>query len=280
MRGNRALRRLCRSRVTVASALFLFLLVSVAAFGDRIAPYSPYDPDFDSVAESPSPLHWLGTDELGRDILSRLIYGARTSLLIGIAVQTSAGAIGALVGLASGYYGGIADITLMRLVDVLYSFPSFLLVVVMVSVLDPGTWSIIITLSFVTWPLYARLVRGQVLSLREQEFVLATHALGATDTRILLRHILPNTLGVIVVQFTLGIGYVIMAEASLSFLGIGIRSPHVSWGAMINKGREYFLGYPHMTLFPSIVLALTVLAFNLLGDGLRDALDPRLDKGS
>jgi len=204
-----------------------------------------------------------------------MIYGARTSLFVGLSVQTATSLIGTLVGLFAGYYGGIADMVLMRAVDIVYSIPSFLLVVFMLSLFEPGVWSIVAILSFVNWPFTARLVRGQVLSIKEKEFILAIQSIGAGDGRVLCRHILPNIYDLIIVQFTLGIGYVIMAEAGLSFLGIGILSPHPSLGGMIAKGREYFLGFPHISLFPSFMLGLMIMALNFLGDGLCDALDPK-----
>ncbi|MGQ9584410.1 MAG: ABC transporter permease [Anaerolineae bacterium] len=271
-----AWRRLKRNRAAVGSMVFLILLVLVAIAAPLLTPHSPYTPDFSLALQPPSPEHPLGTDELGRDLIARLLYGARVSLAVGLVVQTIAIGAGCLLGLAAGYFRGIVDTVLMRLVDIMYAFPSFLFAVFMVAFLRPSPFSIILVLTLVGWPFPARLIRGQVLSLREWEFVSAARVVGANSWRIMVRHILPNALSVLIVHFTIGIADVIMAEAGLSFLGIGIRPPNPTWGGMIAKGREYFRSFPHLALYPSIALGLTVLAFNFLGDGLRDALDPRL----
>ncbi len=255
---------------------FLVALILAAVAAPLLTPYSPVTPDFGHTLQSASSTHPLGTDELGRDLVARLLYGARVSLAVGLVVQAIALAVGTFLGLVAGYVGGTVDLVLMRLVDIMYAFPSFLFAVFMVALLNPSTASIILVLSLVGWPFPARLLRGQALGLREHEFVAAARAVGATDWRIMLRHILPNALGPLIVQLTIGIADVIMAEAGLSFLGIGIRPPNPTWGGMIAKGREYFRSYPHLAIYPSIALGLTVLAFNYLGDGLRDALDPRL----
>jgi ABC-type dipeptide/oligopeptide/nickel transport system permease subunit len=260
----------------VISVVFLVVLILAAIFAPLLTPYDAYAPDFAQTLQSPSPQHPLGTDELGRDMLTRLLYGARVSLAVGLIVQTSALTFGALLGLAAGYFGGATDTVIMRGVDIMYAFPNFLFAVFMVSILSPSILSIILVLAVVGWPFAARLVRGQVLSLREWEFVEAARVVGASNWRIMTRHILTNTLSPLIVAFTIGIAGVIMAEAGLSFLGIGIRPPNPTWGGMIAKGRQYFRSYPFLALYPSIILGLTVLAFNFLGDGLRDALDPRL----
>jgi len=273
-----AFRRLERNKAALVSAIFLLLLVFVAIFAPIVAPYSPYETDFAQVRALPSAEHWLGTDELGRDILSRLIYGARVSLFVGVTVQTMATFVGIVLGLVAGYYAGMTDIFIMRAVDIMYAFPNFLFAVFMVSLLEPSVGSVILTLSLASWPFVARLVRGQVLSLKNREYVMAAKVIGAPDRAIMRRHILPNAFSPIIVQFTLGIAGVIMAEAALSFLGIGIRPPNPTWGGMISKGREFFRTSPHLAIYPSIVLGLTMIAFNFLGDGLRDALDPRMKK--
>lgn len=273
-----ALKRMVRNRAAVAAALFLLLLTLVAVFAEVIAPYDPLTPDFARIRQPPTPEHILGTDEVGRDILSRIIYGARISLYVGLVVQTASTVIGITLGLIAGYYGGLVDILIMRAVDIMYAFPNFLFAVFMVSLLTPDTHSVILTLTLVGWPFSARLVRGQVLSVKKQEYVLAARALGLRDWHIIVRHVFPNTLTPIIIQYTLGIATVIMAEAGLSFLGIGIRPPTPTWGGMITKGREFFRSTPHLAIYPSIVLGLTMLAFNFLGDGLRDALDPRMKR--
>jgi peptide/nickel transport system permease protein len=271
-----AWRRLKRNRAAVGSLIFLLTLIAAAIAAPLLTPYSPFKPDFDQALMSPSTEHPLGTDELGRDMVARLIFGARVSLGVGLIVQTLSIVFGTLIGLVSGYFGGLVDGILMRFVDIMYAFPNFLFAVFMVALLEPSAISIILVLSIVGWPFPARLVRGQVLSLRKLEYVEAARVVGASDWRIMLRHILANTLSVLIVQFTLGIAAVIMAEAGLSFLGIGIRPPNPTWGGMIAKGRQYFRSFPYLALYPSALLGLTVLAFNFLGDGLRDALDPRL----
>lgn len=271
-----AWRRLKHNKGAVGGLIFLIALVLAAIAAPLLTSHSPVTPDFVRTLQSASRTYPLGTDELGRDLVARLLYGARVSLAVGLVVQAIALAVGTLLGLVAGYVGGVADLVLMRLVDIMYAFPSFLFAVFMVALLSPSTGSIILVLSLVGWPFPARLLRGQALGLREHEFVAAARAVGATDWRIMLRHILPNALGPLIVQLTIGIADVIMAEAGLSFLGIGIRPPNPTWGGMIAKGREYFRSYPHLALYPSIALGLTVLAFNYLGDGLRDALDPRL----
>ncbi len=273
-----AWRRLRRNRAAIAGGIYLVLLIASAIAAPLLTPYSPFEPDMGAVLQDPSAEHLLGTDELGRDMVTRLLYGARVSLAVGLVVETIAITVGTLVGLTAGYYGGLADIALMRAVDIMYAFPDFLFSIFMVSFLEPSTRSIILVLSVVSWPLAARLIRGQVLSLREWEFVQAARVIGASNNRIMLRHILTNTLSPLIVNFTIGIAGVILAEAGLSFLGIGIAPPNPTWGGMIAKGRQYFRSYPELALYPSIALGLTVLAFNFLGDGLRDALDPRMRK--
>jgi len=270
--------RMSRNRAAVVSALFLLLLVLAAIFADFIAPYDPSAADFMALRQPPSLQHIMGTDEVGRDIFSRVLFGARISLTVGFIVQTTATFTGILLGMLAGYYGGMTDLVIMRAVDIMYALPAFLFAVFMVSILTPNINSVILTLTLVGWPFIARLMRGQVLALREQEYVIAAQALGARHWQIMLYHILPNSLSPIIVQYTLGIATVIMAEAGLSFLGIGIRPPTPTWGGMITKGREYIRTEPHLVLYPSIVLGLTMIAFNFLGDGLRDALDPRMKK--
>lgn len=273
-----ALRRLMRNRAAVVSALFLLLLVAMALLADVISPYSPIAADFANIRMPASPAHFLGTDEVGRDLFTRIIYGARISLFVGVVVQTVSTLIGILLGTVAGYYGGIVDTVIMRAVDIMYSLPNFLFAVFMVSLLTPDIGSVILTLTLAGWPFSARLMRGQALLMKKSEYVLAAEAVGAGSWRIMLFHVLPNSLTPIIVQYTLGIATVIMAEAGLSFLGIGIRPPNPTWGGMINKGREFIRTSPHLAIYPSIILGLTMIAFNFLGDGLRDALDPRMKK--
>ena len=272
-----ALRRMFRNRAVALSAIFLGLLINVAIAAPLLVPYDPEAPDFDHIRETPTANHLLGTDEIGRDTLSRVIYGARISLYVGIVVQTVSTFIGITLGLIAGFYGGFLDLAIMRAVDIMYALPNFLFAVFMVSILKPTTASVILTLILAGWPFSARLMRGQVLATKQEEYVVAAQAIGAQKRQIMLRHVLPNSLTPIIIQFTIGIAGVIMAEAGLSFLGIGIRPPTPTWGGMINKGREFIRSSPHLAIYPSIVLGLTMIAFNFIGDGLRDALDPRMN---
>lgn len=271
-----AWRRLRRNRAAVASLAFIVVLVLFVTTAPLLGLPDPLEQDLERTNEAPSAAHPLGTDELGRDVLSRLVHGGRVSLLVGLVVQGATAAIGLSLGLVAGYYGGSADMIIMRVVDTMYAFPPFLFAVFMAAILPPSVWSIVLVLVIVGWPWEARVTRGIVLSLKQSEFVAAAQAVGAASGRIMFRHILPNALSPIIVGFSIGIAGTIIAESGLSFLGIGIRPPTPSWGGMIDRGRLFLRVYPHLAVYPSIALALTVLAFNFLGDGLRDALDPRL----
>lgn len=248
---------------------------AVAILGPWVAPHDPDAQNLTRRLEEPSGEHLLGLDELGRDVLSRLIYGARVSVLVGLAVVLLAGSVGTLVGAISGYVGGRVDTLLMRVTDVFMAFPGILLAIALVAILGPALEHVVLALVVIGWVGYARLVRGQVLQIREQEFVVAARAQGVRPGRILIFHILPNVLPMLVVQASLGMAAAILAEASLSFLGMGIQPPTASWGAMINAGRSHLLDAPHLTMFPGLAILLTVMALNFLGDGLVDALDPR-----
>lgn len=240
-----------------------------------LAPYDPSDQRLERRLEGPSREHPLGLDELGRDILSRLIYGARVSIGVGLAVVILAGVLGTFIGSVSGYLGGRVDQALMRLADVFMAFPGILLAIALVAVLGPALEHLVLALVVIGWVGYARLVRGQVLQVREHEFVTAARSIGARGTAILLRHILPNVLPMLLVQASLGMAGAILAEAGLSFLGLGIQAPTPSWGAMINAGRGHLLDAPHLALSPGIAILVTVMGLNFLGDGLVDYLDPR-----
>jgi peptide/nickel transport system permease protein len=239
-------------------------------------PYSPYAVDFLHIAEGPDGTHWLGTDELGRDVASRVVHGARVSLLIAGAVQIGATCLGLCVGLAAGYARPRADAVVMAIVDMAYGFPPLLIVLVIAALLPPGVWSIVLAFTLVSWPQPARLMRGQVLSLRNREFVLAAVALGAPAPRILFRHVLLNSADVLVVHFTQAFATVVMGEAALSYLGLGIPASQPSWGMMIAKGREYFLSAPHILLAPMLALMVTVVSLNALGDSLTALLERRV----
>jgi peptide/nickel transport system permease protein len=237
----------------------------------------PYDPAAQQLAlrlEGPSPAHWFGLDELGRDISVRVLAGARISLLVGLVVVGVSSTIGIALGSIAGYFGGRIDEAISRVIDILLAFPGLLLAIALVAVLGPSLTNVVLALSLIGWVGYARLVRGQVLRARELEFVQAARALGATTPRVLVRHVIPSTLPAMTVQATLGMGAAILAEAALSFLGLGVQPPTPSWGTMLSYGRGHLLDAPHLTIFPGIAIALLVLGFNFLGDGLRERLDP------
>jgi len=251
------------------------LLVAAALVGPFVAPYEPNAMALERRLESPSADHPLGLDELGRDVLSRLLAGARVSVAVGLAVVGLAGTLGTLLGAAAGAAGGRWDAALMRAADVFLAFPGILLAIALVAVLGPALRHVVLALVVIGWVGYARLARGQVLQLREQEFVLAARAAGVPPGRLMLRHLLPNVLPIVIVQASLGLAGAMLAEASLSFLGLGIQPPTPSWGAMIDAGRSHLLDAPHVTLAPGLAIALSVLSLNFLGDALVDRLDPR-----
>jgi ABC-type dipeptide/oligopeptide/nickel transport system permease subunit len=257
------------------SAIVL-LLFATALLAPELAPYHYAHQNLDLRQLPPGPGHWLGTDELGRDILSRLIYGARVSLTVAVVVEAIELLFGATLGLLAGYFGGPLDSGIMRLTDMMFAFPDILLAILITAILGPSLFNVFLALALVGWPGMVRLVRGQVLRLREEEFVQAARAAGAGHARIIVRHLLPNVLGVILVAATVGMGGVILAESTLSFLGIGVQPPYPSWGSMIQAAWLYRRSNPLMTLWPAAALAMAVTAFNFLGDGLRDWLDPRM----
>ena len=260
--------------MTRVGALIVLVAVLAALVGPMVAPYDPADQNLALRLEGPTGLHWFGLDELGRDIFARVLSGARISLLVGLVVVGVSATIGVAMGSVAGYFGGRIDEAISRLIDILLAFPGLLLAIALVAVLGPSLTNVVLALSVIGWVGYARLVRGQVLRTRELEFVQAAKALGATTSRILMRHIIPTTLPAVTVQATLGMGGAILAEAALSFLGLGVQPPTPSWGTMLNYGRGHLLDAPHLTIFPGLAIAILVLGFNFLGDGLRDALDP------
>ena len=245
-----------------------------AIFGPALAPFDPADQQLALRLEGPTGRHWFGLDELGRDILARVLSGARISLLVGLVVVGVSSAVGIALGSIAGYFGGRIDEAISRVIDILLAFPGLLLAIALVAVLGPSLTNVVLALSLIGWVGYARLVRGQVLRARELEFVQAARALGASTLRILTRHVIPTTLPAVTVQATLGMGGAILAEAALSFLGLGVQPPTPSWGTMLSYGRAHLLDAPHLTIFPGLAIAVLVLGFNFLGDGLRDALDP------
>jgi len=241
-----------------------------------LAPADPLEQDLSVRLKPPSSAHWLGADQLGRDVLSRILFGTRISLTIGLVVVGSAGTFGTLVGLIAGYRRGLVDEALMRVTDVFLAFPALILAMAITGALGPNLNNAMIAIAVVTWPVYARLARAQVLSLREREFVEAARALGASPGRIIWHHLLPNSLAPILVQASFDMGGAILSAAGLSFIGFGAQPPTPEWGVMISEGRKFISTQPWLSLFPGLAILLTVTAFNLIGDGLRDALDPRL----
>lgn len=253
----------------------LLLLIGAAFLAPLIAPYDPTRQDLESDLLSPSKTHLLGTDKLGRDVWSRVLYGARISLLVGLSTVTISSLLGLSLGSLSGYFGGWVDQIFMRLVDILMAFPGILLAIAFTAVLGPGLNHVILALCLIGWTGYARLVRGEILALREREYIHAARALGCSARRIVVLHMLPNLLSPLLIQATFGMAAAIIAEGSLSFLGLGVEPPTPSWGSMLNEGRQFLLVAPHLTTFPGLAMMVTVLALNMIGDGLRDRLEKR-----
>ncbi|MGB8061918.1 MAG: ABC transporter permease [Candidatus Sulfotelmatobacter sp.] len=254
----------------------VILFVIFALFAPWLAPQDPALIHLPTRLDPPSSAHWFGTDELGRDILSRTIYGARISMLVGSCVVLTSLAVGLIIGSIAGYYGGAIDrFVNVVLMNAFLSFPGILIAIAFVAFRGPGIFNLVVALSLGGWVGYARLVRGQVLAAREREFVEAARALGASDLRIVVRHILPNIIQPVIVQAAIGMAGAILAEATMSFLGLGVPPPTASWGAMLNDGRVYLFEAPHLVLFPALAVMLAVLSFNFIGDALRDYLDPR-----
>lgn len=253
----------------IAAILLLALLAPL------IAPYDSEAIDVKAILLPPSSIHWMGTDALGRDVLSRMLFGARISLLVGFVAVGIATAIGVVLGALAGYYRGWLDTIIMRLVDVMLSIPTFFLILAVIAFLTPSIWNIMIVIGLTSWMGVTRLVRAEFLSLREREFVLAAATLGARDLRLIFRHLLPNSLSPVIVSFVLGVASAVLVESGLSFLGLGVQPPQASWGNILTDGKEYIQFAWWLSLFPGMAILLTVLGYNLLGEGLRDALDPR-----
>jgi peptide/nickel transport system permease protein len=272
-----SLRRVAGHNVlATAGVVMVVLFLACALFAPWIAPQDPAHIDLPQRLMGPSASHWFGTDELGRDILSRVIYGARISMLVGGCVVAASLTLGLILGSIAGYYGGVIDRLLNVVVmNAFMSFPGILLAIAFVAFLGPGVFNLIFALSLGGWVGYARLVRAQVLAVREREFVEAARALGASDLRIIVRHILPNIIQPVIVQAAIGMAGAILAEATMSFLGLGVPPPTASWGTMLNDARSHLFDSPHLVLFPAAAVMLAVLSFNFIGDGLRDYLDPR-----
>lgn len=270
--------RLRRHRLAMFGAVILLITVFLAVFGPSILTYDPNTMDFNARFAPPSVEHIFGTDDFGRDTFTRIAYGARVSLQVGIIAVGLAATVGTLLGMIAGYGSRLLDEVIMRAMDVLYAFPAILLAIAILAALGKGVGNAMIAIGIVYIPIFARIARGAVLSVKNEEFILAAHTLGANDNRILFRHILPNILSPIIVETTLSLAFAILAEASLSFFGLGTQPPDPSWGRMLSEGRSYFRQSAWMGIFPGLAIMLTVMGFNFLGDGLRDALDPRLKK--
>jgi peptide/nickel transport system permease protein len=270
------LKRLSRSPGAMVGLVIVLIFLFISATAEYIAPHDYDKADFSARRAAPSAEHWLGTDEIGRDLFSRLLHGARLSLIIGLISVGIGLAVGIPLGLLSGYFGGILDMIVMRLIDIMLAFPSILLAILLVAVFGPSLENAMIAIGIVSIPRYARLVRSSTMMVKEELFIEASRAMGATDARIIIQHIFPNTLAPVVVQSTLQIAEAILAAAALGFLGLGAPPDVPEWGNMLQKGRTYMISAPHIVIFPGLATMFVVLGFNLLGDGLRDALDPRI----
>jgi peptide/nickel transport system permease protein len=272
------MRRLGREGTALAGLAIIVVFVLLAASADLISPYPPLQQDIGDSLRAPSPEHLLGADKLGRDVLSRILHGARISLFTGLAVVILASLFGTLVGTVAGYVGGWWDEALMRVTDIFFAFPSLILAMAIAGALGPSLQNALIAVAVVSWPVYARLVRGQVLVLRDQEFVQAARAVGVHGWQIIVRHVLPNTISPLLVQASFDMGATILAVSGLSFIGFGAQPPQPEWGVMISEGRNNITAQWWLTFFPAMAMLLVVTGFNLVGDGLRDILDPRLNK--
>ena len=273
----KALRSFARHKLGLFGIVILVAFILTALLAPVIVPNDPYTMKLEEpFLPLGSPGHPLGTDNFGRDMLSRLVYGARISLLIGVVVVSVAAVLGTVLGLMAGYYGGWADFVIMRMVEVFYSFPFLILVIAVMAILGPSIFNVMWVLGVVSWPSYARVVRAQVLSLKSSDFVSAARATGCGDARIIFKHILPNTMTPIIVQATLGIPNAILSSASLGFLGFGVQPPTPEWGSMVSQGKDYIMMNSNLIILPGLCIFVVVLCFNFIGDALRDTLDPRL----
>jgi peptide/nickel transport system permease protein len=270
--------RIKRNRLAMAGACVVLFLFMISLMAQVIVPYEPNAINAWQVLSPPSWQHWFGTDELGRDVLSRVIYGARISLKVGFVAVGIAVSIGTVVGLVSGYYSGLVDATLMRFVDIMLCFPAFFLILAVITVREPSIWNIMIVIGLTGWMGVARLVRAETLSIREMDYILAARCIGCSDARIIFRHILPNAISPVLVSASLGVAGAILTESALSFLGIGVLPPTPSWGNILTSGKDYIEFAWWLSLFPGLSILITVLAYNLLGEGIRDALDPRVKR--
>lgn len=265
-----------RNRRAILGLVFITILIIIAIFADFIAPYGMREQNLSNALQFPNSSHWLGTDDLGRDILSRIIYGTRISLTVGVSAVVFALIIGGTLGILAGYYQGWLDTLIMRFVDVLLSIPSILLAIAIVASLGSSLRNLVIAIGIANIPVFARVIRSGVISIKEQEFIEASRALGANDFRIIFKHIIPNIMSPIIVQSSTGIATAILSVVGLGFIGLGLEASVAEWGTMLNSGRGYIRTHYYLTFYPGLVIMLTVLSFNLLGDGLRDAFDPKM----
>ena len=271
-----AAKRFCKNKTAVVALVILCIMIIAAIFAGVLTPYGPYESDLANVKATPSWAHPFGCDENGRDILTRILYGARISLSVGVITVLISTAAGSVIGVISAYYGGVVDAVLSRLMEMIQSFPSILLAIIFMSVFGRGIENAIIAIAVVSIPGPARIIRSSVLSAKENDYVTAANAIDCTDLRIMFKHILPNILATIIVNATMSVSGSILSLASLGFLGLGVQPPTAEWGYMLSSGRNFIFSASHIITFPGLAIAITVLSFNLLGDGLRDALDPRL----
>ncbi|MCH4209712.1 ABC transporter permease subunit [Bifidobacterium sp.] len=266
-----------RQRNALIAAIFIALLVVVVILAPVVAPYNFSQADYNSVLQGPSARHLFGTDSFGRDIFSRVLYGGRISLAVGVSSVAVAAVIGSILGLLAAFYGGWLDSIIMRFSDVLFAFPGIILAIGIIAILGPGLFNVVVAVAIFGIPNFARIVRGSALEIQQSEYIEVEHSLGASNARIIFSHIFPGTFASIIVNFTMRLGNSILTAASLSFLGLGAQPPSPEWGAMLSDGRDYIATAPYVAFFPGLAIFLTILAFNVFGDGLRDALDPKVE---
>jgi peptide/nickel transport system permease protein len=267
------MRKIIKNPMSLAGLIIISIIGILAIFAGHLSPFDPNYININAILLSPDGTHWMGTDALGRDVFSRMLHGAQISLLVGIVAVGISTIIGIILGSVAGYYRGIADTIIMRLVDVMLSIPSFFLILAVIAFLTPSIWNIMIVIGLTSWMGVTRLVRAEFLSLKERDFVLAAQTLGASDFRIILAHLLPNSLGPIIVSTVLGVASAVLVESGLSFLGLGVQAPTASWGNILTDGKEYIQFAWWLSLFPGLAILITVLGYNLLGEGLRDNFD-------